>query len=112
MNPGDSKAEFVQIWFLPPRQGLIPDYQNITLDKGKLTTFPGGDCVDCFDNKMACKAGDIPAGGSLDCDQQFVALITEGEATANGIRVSKGDLLEGNVLHIEAISNLGMVLIQ
>ena len=112
MNPGDSKAEFVQIWFLPPRQGLIPDYQNITLDKGKLTTLLGGDCADCFDNKMACKAGDIPAGGSLDCDQQFVALITEGEATANGIRVSKGDLLEGNVLHIEAISNLGMVLIQ
>jgi hypothetical protein len=112
MNPGDSKAEFVQIWFLPPRQGLIPDYQNITLDKGKLTTLLGGDCADCFDNKMACKVGDIPAGGSLDCDQQFVALITEGEATANGIRVSKGDLLEGNVLHIEAISNLGMVLIQ
>ncbi len=112
MNPGDSKAEFVQIWFLPPGEGLTPDYQNITLEGGKLTTLLGGDYADCFDNNMTCQAGDIPAGGSLECEQQFVALIIEGDATANGISVSRGDLLEGDTLHIEAISKLEMVLIQ
>ncbi|OEU49228.1 MAG: Pirin-like protein [Desulfobulbaceae bacterium S5133MH15] len=111
MNPGDSKAEFVQIWFLPPKEGLPPDYRNITLEEGKLTTLLGGDCADCFDNKMTCKAGEIPAGGSLDCDQQFVALIIEGDATANGIRATRGDLLEGDRLHIDAISKLEIILI-
>jgi redox-sensitive bicupin YhaK (pirin superfamily) len=111
INPDDSKAEFVQIWFLPPEQGLPPDYQNISLDDGKLKTVLGGDCAECFDNNMTCKVGNIPANDSLECNQQFIALITEGNATANGISVSKGDLLEGYSLHIEAISDLSMVLI-
>lgn len=50
---------------------------------------------------------DIPLGGFAG----IVELITEGVATANGISVSKGDLLEGSILHIEASSNLGIVLI-
>ena len=112
ISPDDNKADFVQIWFMPPEQGLAPDYQNIRLDEGKLTTVLGGDCVDCFDNNMTCKVGNIPANDSLECDRQFIALITEGNATANDISVSKGDLLEGDALHIEAVSKLGIVLIQ
>lgn len=111
INPDDSKADFVQIWFLPPERGLAPDYQNISLEDGKLTTVLGADCDECFDNNMICKVGNIPAGDSFDCDHPFVALITEGNATANGISVSKGDLLEGNALHIEAKLTLGVVLI-
>jgi hypothetical protein len=111
INPDDSKAEFVQIWFLPPEQGLSPDYQNISLEEGKLTTVLGAGCARCFDNNMTCKAGNLSANESLSCNQQFIALITEGNATANGLSVSRGDLLEGDSLHIEAISKLGMVLI-
>jgi hypothetical protein len=111
VSPDYRKADFVQIWFLPPEQGLAPDYQNISLEDGELTTVLGGDCVECFDNNMTCKVGNIPADDSLECDQQFIALITEGNATANGIRVSRGDLLEGDTLRIEARSKLGMVLI-
>ena len=111
INPGDSKADFVQIWFLPPKQGLAPDYQNISLQGGKLTTVLGGDCAECFDNNMICKVGNIPANDSLECNQTFIALITEGNATANGTSVFKGDLLEGNSLRIEAISELGIVLV-
>ena len=111
INPGDSKADFVQIWFLPPEQGLAPDYQNISLEDGKLTTVLGGDCAECFDNNMTCKVGSIPANNLFECNQRFIALITDGNATANGISVSKGDLLEGESLHIEAKSKLGIVLI-
>jgi redox-sensitive bicupin YhaK (pirin superfamily) len=111
INPDAIAAEFVQIWFLPPEQGLSPDYQNISLEDGKLTTVLGAGCAKCFDNNMTCKVGNISANESLSCNQQFIALITEGNATANGLIVSLGDLLEGDSLHIEAISKLGMVLI-
>jgi quercetin 2,3-dioxygenase len=112
INPGDSKAHFVQIWFLPPELGLTPDYQNISLEKGKLTTVLGGDCPGCFDNSMTCRVGQIPSGSSLEFDRRFTALITQGEAVANGIRVSGGDLLEGESLQLEAMTELGIVLIQ
>jgi redox-sensitive bicupin YhaK (pirin superfamily) len=38
----DGRAEFVQIWFLPPEQNLTPDYQNIILQENKLTTVLSG----------------------------------------------------------------------
>jgi len=109
VSPDEFMADFVQIWFLPPEQGLAPDYQNIGLEDGKLTTVL--DCVECFDNKMTCKVGTIPADAPLECNQQFAALITDGHAIANGISVSKGDLLEGDTLHIDPRSKLGIVLI-
>lgn len=111
INPDPSQADFVQIWFQPPEMGLKPNYQNINLENTRLTTVLGGECVKCFDNEMTCKVGTILEGDSLKCNQKFIALITEGVATANGISVSKGDLLEGSILHIEASSNLGIVLI-
>lgn len=37
--------------------------------------------------------------------------ISHGSATANGINVGKGDLMEGGSLELETISKLGLVLI-
>ena len=72
---------------------------------------PGAGGARCFNSNMTCKVGNLSANDSLSCNQKFVALITEENATANGLSVSRGDLLEGDSLHIEAISRLGMVLI-
>lgn len=111
VNPGNTEAEFVQIWFMPPERGLDPDYQNFELPEGVLTTVLGDDSPNCFSNRMTCKAGTLPAKSSIVCQSQFVALITQGSATANGIIVKKGDLLEGSSLELETISELGLVLI-
>ena len=43
--------------------------------------------------------------------RSVTVLIVEGNATANGIAVAEGDLIEGESLHIEARSRLGLVLI-
>lgn len=112
VSPDDRKADFVQLWFLPPTRGLTPDYQNFTLKEGELTTVLGGDCLECFDNNMTCQTGTLPVGTKLEYRQQFVALITKGDAVANGIEVTKGDLIEGKSLNIEAKTELGIVVIR
>ncbi len=111
VNSGDTKANFVQLWFMPPKQELDPDYQDIKLQEGKLTTVLGGNCANCFDNRMTCKTGSLAAQQNLNLDEPFVALITGGSATANGLTVEEGDLLEGRSLNLQATTELGLVLI-
>lgn len=112
VSPNDNRADFVQIWFLPPEQDLTPDYQNITLEENQLTTvLGGGDDPLRFANEMTCKIGSLACNESLNCEQAYIVLITDGTAIANGIEVTKGDLLEGKRLHLEAKSKLGLVLI-
>ena len=111
VNTGDGEADFTQIWFLPPERGLSPDYQNISLEDGKLTTVLGGNCSECFDNNMTCEVGFIPPGQSYDCGERFVAFIARGEGLANGVSVAAGDLLEGAWLRIEAETGLQIVVI-
>lgn len=50
----DNSAEFTQLWFAPPKNGLTPDYQNFTLKEGELITVLGGQ-GSSFDSKMLCK---------------------------------------------------------
>jgi len=111
VSPSDERANFVQIWFLPPEQNLTPDYQNIILQENKLTTVLGGDDPLRFANAMTCKVGQLGMGESLNCEQAYVVLITGGIALANGIEVTKGDLLEGERLNLKAKSKLGLVFI-
>jgi len=111
INPNDGKADFVQMWFLPPTQNLTPDYRNFSLKDGTLNTVLGGDCDTCFDNNMTCQVGTLRANEQVECEQNFIALITAGDATANGIKVTQGDLLAGDSLDIKANSTLGLILI-
>ncbi|NOQ16346.1 MAG: Pirin-like protein [Methyloprofundus sp.] len=111
VNPNNDHTDFVQIWFLPPEQNLTPDYQNIILQENELITVLGGGDPLRFANKMTCKVGSLAMSEQLDCEQAYVVLITDGTAIANGTEVTKGDLLEGEGLHLEAMSKLGLVLI-
>ncbi len=111
VNPENNKANFIQLWFLPPEQGLKPDYQNIKIRKKELTTVLGGECTTCFNNKMTCKVGNISSNNTFECNQSFIMFIANGNATANGIEVSKGDLIEGELLQLKVTSELEVVLI-
>ncbi len=111
ISADDRKAEFVQIWFLPPKRGYTPDYQNFELPVGALTTVLGGECKACFDNNMTCHVGTLTKGNTLDVAQPFLVVITEGEGVANGKPIAKGDLIEGDALALEATSDLGVVVV-
>jgi len=108
----DKKADFVQIWFRPPASGLKPGYQNIKLEPNTLTTVLGGNDPQCFDSTMTVRAGYLAKDESLITDRPFIALITEGHAMVNNVRVQKGDLIEGEQAHLTSDEMFGLVLIQ
>jgi len=108
----DTKSDFIQIWFLPPENGLKPAYQNFDLKKGELTTVLGGKHDETFHNTMMTQVGFIAKDQRIQVHQPFVAVITQGSAIANGVLVSEGDLIEGESLEISSDDEFGLVLIQ
>jgi hypothetical protein len=111
-NVKDSNAEFVQLWFLPPEPGLRSAYQNIKLDEHGLTTVLGGHNDDTFHSNMICQVGFLDNDVSTNSSLPFVAMLTKGSATANGVQVKAGDLIEGHGLNLIAHERVGLVLIQ
>lgn len=49
---------------------------------------------------------------TINVNQPFVAMITQGSAQANGIAVTAGDLIEGEQMQLESDENFGLVLIR
>lgn len=111
-NLNDEKSELVQIWFAPPEKGLEPGYQDFKLEPGKLTTVLGGNDQHTFDNTMTVQIGLLEEGDTATSKHPFIAFLNEGEATANGIPVKSGDLIEGDTLEFVARTPSSLVLIQ
>jgi len=111
-NLNDTNAEIIQIWFLPPQNGLAPAYQNFKLKEGELTTVLGGKSKDTFHSNMTAQVGFISKGQSVSANQPFVAMITQGSAVANGISVKAGDLIEGEEMDLSSDEDFGLVLLQ
>ncbi|WP_022952430.1 pirin family protein [Leucothrix mucor] len=109
-NLRDTAADFAQIWFKPPQNGLEPAYKNFKIDDNGLTTVLGGE-DGSFNSNMVCKVGYLAVGKSVAVPQPFIVLITQGDATANGVPVAKGDLIEGSSLELTAGPDLGLALI-
>ncbi|BCG63202.1 MAG: hypothetical protein methR_P0896 [Methyloprofundus sp.] len=115
INTDNAPAKFVQIWFLPPQNGLTPAYQDFSLLPNKLTTVLDGDSSHeasaHFDNQMTCQIGTLEKGKTLLLEVAFIAFVTQGEAIINGLTVTEGDLIEGEHLDLQTIAELGLVLI-
>ena len=110
VNNEDTPAEFVQIWFLPPEQNLKPAYQNIDIKKVGLTEVLGSG-IDCFENVMTCKIGNILKNESIASKEEAVVLITKGEAIIDDVKLGVGDLIQGTNLQITALSDIQIVFI-
>jgi len=106
----NTQADFIQIWFSPPEAGLMPDYQSFQLKEDELTTVLGGS--GSFHSNMICRIGFISKDQSIQTNQSFVVMIFQGSATANGIPVKAGDLIEGEELKLSSDEGLGLVFIQ
>ncbi len=113
INPQDTQTHFVQIWFLPPENGLTPAYQNIKLVPNQLTTVLGGNNINkqIFDNQMSCQIGTLNKDTLINIDKPFIIYITKGEAEINGQKATIGNLIQGDSLNLKALDELGLVLI-
>lgn len=107
----DKKAGIVQIWFLPPKDGLAPNYQNFKIEEGQMTTVLGGNNDNTFNSNMHCQIGFVDDGKQINVNKPFIAIITRGTAIANGEKVREGQLIEGKEMSLTAGKQLGLVLI-
>lgn len=107
----DAKAGIVQLWFLPPKPGLEPAYHNVPLPEDRLTTVLGGADDGTFDSHMHCQIGFLDDHETVEVATPFVAIITRGTAIINGEKVKQGQLIEGQKMTLNAVSELGLVLI-
>lgn len=107
----ETEAGIVQIWFLPPKNGLTPAYQDFAINEGGMTTVLGGQNDGTFDSKMHCQIGFPEDGKQIDVNKPFIAIITRGTATINGEKVKQGQLIEGELMSLTASKDLGLVLI-
>ncbi|MGF1742795.1 pirin family protein [Vibrio profundum] len=110
-NVTDVNADIIQMWFLPPEQGLTPDYKDYKLSTQKMTTVLGGDGNDTFDSNMVCQVGFVGPNEQVVCDVPFIALVTQGQARANMVEVREGDLIQGDALELSSEQGIGLVLI-
>jgi quercetin 2,3-dioxygenase len=109
-NPAE--ADFVQLWFLPPRQGLEPDYRNFELDStGKLQTVLGGRNGTCFDSEITCQIGYINSGESFTFNTRCIAIVFDGSGQVNGMTSKRGDLFETSTLLVTSKRKLGLIVI-
>ena len=110
-NLTSQPTDLVQIWFLPPKRGLTPQYRDIVLEQGRMTTVLGGS-EGTFESKMTCQIGLLNPGQTARTQHRFVAFLSNGEATANGEPVKAGDIIEGDALELETHGGCNLVLIQ
>lgn len=110
----DEAAGIIQVWFLPPKNGLTPAYQNFDLPAGEITTVLGGE--DTFDSTMRCRVGDLTAGKRLSFADDAIVLLTDGEATiyneSGETAVKKDDFIEGNDFTLTTQSGCHVVIIE
>jgi len=107
----NEEADFAQIWFLPPENGLKPGYQDFPIEGNKLTTVLGGD-NHTFNSNMICKIGFVEAGSALEIKGDYVAVLFDGSLNIDGIEINKRDLFEGQDLNLRTTSQIGIILIQ
>jgi len=110
-NLTNQRTDLVQIWFLPPKRGLTPEYRDIALEQGRMTTVLGGS-DGTFESEMTCQIGLLNPGQTAGTRHRFVAFLSDGEAIANGEPAKAGDIIEGDALELETQSGCNLVLIQ
>lgn len=105
------KADFVQMWFLPPQSGLKPGYQNHDIpEDGKLHTVLGGK-GDTFDNNITCQIGYLNRSDRVNYNKECIVIIFDGKGVVNGHEVKRGDLIETTNTDIKSTNRLGLILI-
>ena len=111
-SASSEKADFVQMWFIPPEERLQPGYRNFPIPKnGNFVTVLGGDSPESFDSRMRCQIGWVPADQEFSHPASCIVIVFGGDGTANGEAISYADLVEADSIEVLTNKGVGLILI-
>lgn len=109
VNPDPETNRMIQIWFLPPRQGLEPGYQTFEVKKGEMASVLGGD--DTFDNAAHLQIARVDAGGRLVVDEPCVVYVATGKGHVEESEIIEGDLIKAPSIALDAVDEMEAIVI-
>ncbi|RLA61419.1 MAG: Pirin-like protein [Epsilonproteobacteria bacterium] len=107
----DQESHFIQMWFVPPSNGLTPAYKNFKIEGNQLTTVLGGE-NETLKNNMTCKIGFLEKGSELNLKGKAIVILFNGTAQLEELEIKEGDLVEVTDLYLVSTSEIGVVVIQ
>lgn len=109
VNPDPETTRMLQIWFLPPRQGLEPGYQTFEAKKGEMVSVLGGDGT--FDNASHLRVARVDDGGRLAVDESCVLYVATGRGRVGDEEINEGDLITASSIAIDVTDEMEAMVI-
>jgi len=114
VNPDQGENRMIQVWAVPEAAGQPAGYRVYRPGAGGVTRIYGGsdDQEETFPSRTEIDIALLDAGGLIKSDVPYVAYLTRGAGTANGARVTDGDLFRGERLTFAAREAVQLILVK
>ena len=111
INPDDEWNRMLQLWVLPEIAGQPADYKVYKPATGELTRIYGGESDTDFPAKTKIDVALLEEGQKIELTESFLAYVVRGKGLANTEQVEDGDLIRGDVIKFEAMSDVLLTVI-
>ncbi len=114
VNPDPVPNRMLQLWVLPEVPGEPAGYKVYRLEWGKgLHRIYGGPAsqTETFPSQTVIEVGLLRAGQPAAVSGPFLAYLSQGSGTANGITVADGDLFRGPSLNFAALEDVQLTVV-
>jgi redox-sensitive bicupin YhaK (pirin superfamily) len=107
INPDLTENRMLQLWALPETAGEPASYKFYELTDNKMVRVYGGDKSQniTLDSDTIIEVGLLSQDTNITHKGKFIAYITGGEGTLNGVKVKDGDLIRDDRLDFTVISD-------
>ncbi len=114
VNPDDMPNRMLQLWVLPEQKGLKSGYQVIDPQQGNVTRIYGGlqEQQQTFPSATLIDVAMLDAIQRCDFEGPFLAYLSKGRGTANGVEAVDGDLIRGESLRFVASENVQLTVVR
>ncbi len=112
-NPDDTENRMIQLWVLPEKSGHPAGYKLYKPKWGEVTRTYGGsfDQDETFPSQTQMDVALLHSGQQASFEGPFLAYLTKGKGTANGMPMTDGDLVRGDTLSFEAFEDVQLIVV-
>lgn len=114
VNPDTERNHILQIWLLPERSGLTPDYRVYAARPGTVTRVYGGrtDQSDTLPAKTSVDVVRLEKGSEHRLEGQAQIYVVEGRGQVGDMEVETGDLVGMSSFHCKAHSDCTLIVVR